>query len=59
MKRALMLRVLTVLILADLVRNFADYESYSTFISYFLNEVLDEHGQDAELFERCLETMVE
>ena len=53
-----MLKVLSVLIITDLVRKFADYDSYSTLVCFFLNEVLDRNGQDEELVDRCLETLV-
>ena len=58
MSRTRMLRVLSVLIVTDLVRQLADYDSYSTLVCFFLNEVLDRNGQDEELVDRCLETLV-
>ena len=58
MLRARILMVLRVVIITDLVRNFADYESYSTLICFFLDEVLYHDGDDAELVDRCLETII-
>ena len=58
MTRNRMLKVLRLLITLDLVRQLADYESYSTFICFFLNEVLD-RKHDAELEELCLETIIQ
>ena len=59
MDRTHMLKVLRVLIITDLVKEFADYESYSTFICFFLNEVLDRDGLHEELVEQCLETIIQ
>ena len=60
MLRARMLMVLRVLIITDLVRNFADYDSYSTFICYFLDDVLSHGGVDIfdTLVDQCLETLI-
>ena len=54
-----MLKLLRVLIITDLVRNFVDYESYSTFICFFLDDVLDKDGSDDDLAERCYETIIQ
>ena len=58
MPRADLWKLLRVLVIADLVRTFADYESYSTFIGFFLDEVLDHYG-DGELVEMCCETIIQ
>ena len=54
-----MLKLLRVLILTDLVRRFADYQSYSTFISFFLDDIISKDEGDEELFELCLETIIQ
>ena len=54
-----MLKALRVIILTDLVRRFADYESYSTFICFFLHEILNKDEGDEEMVELCLETIIE
>ena len=58
MDRTHMLKVLRVLIITDSVRNLVDYESYCTFIGFFLYDVLDRDGHDKELAELCYETII-
>ena len=57
MARTRMLKVLRLLIISDLVRQFADYESYSKFIGLFMDHSLAR--DDAELYELCFETLIE
>ena len=59
MNRASMLKVLMVIIHTDLVRRFADYESYSTFISFFLDDILKKDVDGEDIFELCLETIIQ
>ena len=59
MARHRILKLLRVLIITDLVRQFADYDSYCTFICFFIHEVLDNDGADEELVERCLESIIQ
>ena len=54
-----MSKALRVIILTDLVRRFADFESYYKFICFFLNEILTKDGGDEELVDLCLETIIE
>ena len=58
MDRSQMLKVLRVLILTNLVRNFVDYESYCTFICFFLYDILDRDGHDKELADLCYESII-
>ena len=58
MDRSQMLKVLRVLIITYSVRNLVDYESYCTFIGFFLYDVLDRDGHDKELAELCYETII-
>ena len=58
MDRTHMLKVLRVLIIIDSVRNLVDYESYCTFIGFFLYYVLDRDGHDKELADLCYETII-
>ena len=53
-----MLKVLRVLIITDSVRNLVDYESYYTFIGFFLYDILDRDAHDKELAELCYETII-
>ena len=59
MNRASMLKVLIAIIHTDLVRRFADYESYSTFISFFLEYILTKDVGYEDMFELCLETIIQ
>ena len=58
MDRTHMLKVLRVLIITDSVRNLVDYESYYTFIGFFLYDILDRYAHDQELAELCYETII-
>lgn len=59
MSRGRFLKLLRVLIITDLLRTFADYESYCTFIAFFLDDVCGHDGEDDGLLEMCCETIIQ